>query len=299
MHLFNHLEPENRRIIIKDRDIKLHAEREQLQTDGFCIVKGILQPDDLAWVRDIASKMISGLSEEHRGEQKSAGSMVASGEMPELIDLYIWPAALQALADLGFDDNKFVRAYLISKPPHSPRLFWHQDLTVWKGEPRAYSDLTPQLFLMYYLSDTTRKNGCLRVLPGSHRRRHALHEFTGVAHNAEDRAAVNLASPIFREYEAELDVLVKAGDLVIGDSRTLHASHDNDSDQERTVITLFYHPSFSQLIEPTQKQYTDLAEAQIRDWPPELKKKLAPHIANYSGPAEALKRDRVPGPQLS
>ncbi len=224
--------------------------------------------------------------------------MVASGEMPELIDLYVWPPALQALADLGFDDCKFVRAYLISKPPHSPRLFWHQDLTVWSGEPRAYSDLAPQLFLMYYLCDTTRDNGCLRVLPGSHRRRHPLHELTGVAHNSEDRAAVNLDSPIFREYEEEVDVPVKAGDLVIGDSRILHASHDNDSDQERAVITLFFHPSFKQLTEPTQKQYTDLAEAQIRDWPQGLKKKLAPHIANYSSPAEALKRDRVPGPRF-
>ena len=182
------------------------------------------------------------------------------------------------------------RAYLISKPPRSPRLFWHQDLTVWSGEPRAYSDLTPQLFLMFYLCDTTRNNGCLRVLPGSHRRRHPLHELTGVAHNAGARAALNLDSPIFRAYAGEVDVLVKAGDLVIGDSRILHASHDNDSDQERTVITLFYHPAFKGLTEPAQKQYTDLAETQIGDWPSQFKKKLAPHIANYSGPGGGLEK---------
>ena len=281
-----------------DQDIRLRSEREQLQSDGFCIVKDILSPDDLGWVRDIASRIVAGLSAEHRDEQKSTGSMVASGEMPELIDFFIWPPALQTLADLGFFDNRFARAYLISKPPRSPRLFWHQDLTVWSGEPRAYSDLTPQLFLMFYLCDTTRNNGCLRVLSGSHRRRHPLHELTGVAHNAGARAALNLDSPIFRAYAGEVDVPVKAGDLVIGDSRILHASHDNDSDQERTVITLFYHPAFKGLTEPAQKQYTDLAETQIGDWPSQFKKKLAPHIANYSGPAAALKRDRVPGPQL-
>ena len=54
-----------------DQDIRLRSEREQLQSDGFCIVKDILSPDDLGWVRDIASRIVAGLSAEHRDEQKN------------------------------------------------------------------------------------------------------------------------------------------------------------------------------------------------------------------------------------
>ena len=42
------------------------------------------------------------------------------------------------------------------------------------GDPRAYSDRAPMIFLMYYLEDTRRENGCLRLLAGSHKYRHAL-----------------------------------------------------------------------------------------------------------------------------
>ena len=45
---------------------------------------------------------------------------------------------------------------------------------MWSDEPRAYSDLPPQLFAMFYLTDTSPRNGCLRVIPGSHRKRHRL-----------------------------------------------------------------------------------------------------------------------------
>ena len=72
---------------------------------------------------------------------------------------------------LGYAECKFSRAYLISKPPQSPQLFWHQDFTAWSGEPRAFDEISPQLFAMFYLVDTTKENGCLRVIPGSHRKR--------------------------------------------------------------------------------------------------------------------------------
>ena len=37
--------------------------------------------------------------------------------------------------------------------------FWDEDV--------AYAKYPVQLFAMYYLTDTRRENGCLRVIPGS------------------------------------------------------------------------------------------------------------------------------------
>ena len=41
-----------------------------------------------------------------------------------------------------------------------------------------------------------------------------------------------------------IDVEVKAGDLVLGDARMLHAAHANKSDKRRTLITMWYLPEY-------------------------------------------------------
>lgn len=272
--------------------------REQLLRDGVCVIPHVLDPEMLKRVQLYAQSIISGLSAEHRREHNSTGSMVANRDLPGLVDLVAWPGTFEALDRLGFEDSKFSRAYLISKPPHSPRLFWHQDCTMWSGEPRAYSLISPQLFAMFYLTDTSPENGCLRVIPGSHRKRHRLHDELGVAHTDHSRSMADPSSPMYSTAEGEIDVPAKAGDLVLGDGRALHASHGNDSDDERTVITIWYHPMFSQLKPQTQRQISNLALAEVVHWPGSARRTIAPIIADNTGPAEPLPRDREPGPQL-
>ncbi len=169
---------------------------------------------------------------------------------------------------------------------------------MWSGEPRVYSKITPQLFAMFYLTDTTPENGCLRVIPGSHRKRHRLHDFVGVAHTGESRGMDDSESPLYASAEGEMDVPAKAGGLILGDGRTLHASHPNGSDKERTVITIWYHPMFSEQQAATQRQISDLAQAEVVHWPESARRIVTPIIANYSGPADPLPRARVPGPEL-
>ena len=272
--------------------------RRQLIDDGVCVVENVLDDVMLERLRSLTRVKLGALTDRDRVEQRSTGSMIANRDLPELADLIVWKRTLEALRELGFEDFKFARAYLISKPPRSPRLFWHQDFTAWSGEPRAYSGVPPQLFAMFYLIDTHRQNGCLRVLPGSHRKRHVLHESIGVAHTEETRRMDDPSSPLYAGADGEIDVPTRAGDLVLGDSRALHASHANQSEDERTVITLFYHPMFSDLQEGTQKQVTDLAQAEWEHWPDEARNTIAGIIANYDGPAAPIPRDRVPGPKL-
>lgn len=275
-----------------------NTKREALIGDGVCVLENILDNSMLNQVRTIAANKITGISAKHRREQISTGSMVPNREMPELVELIMWPRTLESLQQLGFDDIKFSRAYLINKPPHSPALFWHQDCTMWNGEPRAYGEITPQLFAMFYLTDTTRENGCLRVIPGSHRRRHPLHHIIGTAHTAGTRRMEDPDSPLYRPAKGEIDILVCAGDLVLGDGRTLHASHANGSDQERSVITIWYHPMFSDQQETTQAQIAGLTQAEIEHWSESARKAIAPIAAHYTGTAEPLPRERVPGHQL-
>jgi hypothetical protein len=283
---------------MKHLQVDWDEKRRQLLDDGVCIIENVLDDAMLESLRSMARAKLGQLSDRDRAEQKSTGSMIANRDIPELAELIAWPRTLDALGKLGFDDIRFSRAYLISKPPHSPQLFWHQDFTVWSGEPRAYSDASPLLFAMFYLVDTNRENGCLRILPGSHRKRHELHGELDVAHTAATRRMDDPDSPLYGPADGEVDVPTRAGDLVLGDGRALHAAHANRSDHERSVITIWYHPMFSDLQEGTQRQITDLARAECEHWPEDARRILEGIIANYDGSAAAIPRDRVPGSQL-
>ena len=279
--------------------IDWQAKREQLHNDGVCVVENILDAAMLKHVQAIANNKIATLSAEHRRQHQSTGSMVANRHLPQLDELITWPKTWDALERLGYANSKFSRAYLISKPPHSPQLFWHQDFTAWSGEPRAYDNVSPQLFAMFYLINATRENGCLRVIPGSHRKRHPLHDLVGTAHTDASRRLEDPDSPLYAAVDKEIDITAKAGDMVLGDGRALHAAHPNHSDRERPLITLWYHPLFSQLTEGTQRQISDLAQAEIEHWPEENRLNVASIIANYTGTAPSLPRNRVPGPEFT
>jgi len=151
---------------------------------------------------------------------------------------------------------------------------------------------------MFYLTNTTHDNGCLRVIPGSHRRRHPLHGVIDTAHTVGTRRMEDPDSLLYAQADGEVDVPVRSGDLVLADGRTLNASYANGSDHERTVIAIWYHPMFSDQQEATQAQAAGLAQAEIEHWPEVARRAVAPFAANYAGSAVPLPRDRVPGAQL-
>ena len=92
---------------------------------------------------------------------------------------------------------------------------------MWGDDPRAYGDYSPMIFLMYYLDDTSREKGCLRLLPGTHRRSHQLHGL-GTAHTKDINRIDDAHDPRFADYPGEVDVPLQAGDLVVGDARLFH-----------------------------------------------------------------------------
>ncbi len=56
--------------------------REQLLRDGVCVISHVLDPEMLGRVQSYAQSIISGLSDEHRREHNSTGSMVANRDLP-------------------------------------------------------------------------------------------------------------------------------------------------------------------------------------------------------------------------
>lgn len=269
----------------------------QLTHDGFCVVESVLPTEMVERLRVITDQMLAQQDDAHFEAQRSTGSMIPVSQHPFLAELIAHPAALAALAGLGFDDPRWLAGFVISKPPRGPQLRWHQDGLLW-AHPVSYTTQPQQFFLMYYLVDTTPENGCLRVIPGSHRKRHPLH---GVLDGVDGREINRMADPdhvAFKPAAGEVDVPVRAGDVVIGDARLYHAAHANSSDERRTNITLWYLPAFTELPEPVRSFFADQAEGEQWSWSEPAQSLVEPLRPTYEGAAEPIELSRVPGKDL-
>ena len=108
---------------------------------------------------------------------------------------------------------------------------WHQD------EFYFPFDHSPEVGLWLAVTEATLDNGCLYVLPGSHRE--PVHE-----HVPDRRPGANYGyfEIVDHPMSDEIPVLMKAGDLLVFHSRLMHRSHDNLSDQLRAAMVYHFAP---------------------------------------------------------
>ncbi len=278
------------------RSTNFHDMREQILRDGYCVLEQILSPEMLDRVRVASDDLIAAQPAQHFDRYKSTGSMISVYDDPFFAELVAYQPALDALDSLGFPDSRWTSGFVISKPGHSPPLFWHQDWWAW-NDPVSYTDLPLQLFLMYYLVDTSIENGCLRVIAGSHRKRHPIHDAVYTTHSEKLGRATDPSHPAYQPMPEDKAVPVRAGDLVIGDARLLHGSFPNLTEERRTVITLWYHPNF-EISPPPIQSSVSREQTHVSSWPPQARKLVQKLVPTYDGDAEPLEGKRVPGPEL-
>ncbi len=281
------------------------ALRSRLFADGYAVVKDVLDGPSLVRLQSLAARCVAGLSPEHRAKYRSEGSLIPVADHPAFAEFIAHPGLLSAFGRLGLEDVRFTSGYVISKPPNSPALFWHQDWWGW-DDPISYTDRLAQVFVFLYLTDTTPENGCLRVIPGTHRRRHPMHDMME-AHSDELAQVTDPDDPAFAEHPDAVAVPVRAGDMVIGDARLIHGAYPNSSDAERTLITLWYHPDYAALPEPIRARLqeiycrrgvdTDAASASglyPDNWPQTERARLAGLLPDYAGDATPQAWNRTP-----
>jgi hypothetical protein len=279
----------------------MNEQTRQLYDDGFCLFRNVFDLELIAKLHAATDRLLDAESAEEKERKRYQGSSISLRyQDPVLGELIGWPGSLDALAHLGFTDAKYWTGYILSKAPGGPPLYWHQDWIFWDDPISAEPD-PGQLFLMIYLVDTSVFNGCLRVIPGTHRRRIALHDHIFAAHGEEAQKS-DETSEMFAVLPDEMNVEVNAGDLVIGDSRVLHAAHGNQSDQRRTCITLWYHPFFERFPDSIKKNLVacvDHVDVPEDTAPPELAERLRRLKPHFAGSAEERDWVRVPTEHLS
>jgi hypothetical protein len=140
------------------------------------------------------------------------------------------PRLLAAIESLAGPGARMVSARVFYKHPHSQSFVgWHQD-----GITESLEDArVPAVWLG--LTDATIENGCLRVVPRSHR--------LGLVPHLDNYEEENLTS-FGRTAQVEIgtprDLVMRAGEMSVHHPLTLHGSNPNRSDGARIGFSATY-----------------------------------------------------------
>jgi ectoine hydroxylase-related dioxygenase (phytanoyl-CoA dioxygenase family) len=153
------------------------------------------------------------------------------------LELAMHPPIVDLVEDLIGPDIVLWGCHVFCKPPHEGyETPWHQDGHYWPIRPLATCTV------WVALEPSTRVNGCLRVIPGSHRDQ-VLHP-----HLHEDRDDLTLqqrmADGSFDEGQA-VDIELEPGQMSMHDVYMIHGALANTSTQRRTGVALRYMPASS------------------------------------------------------
>lgn len=174
-------------------------------------------------------KLVSAHIEGDNGEGvRGSAAFLELARDPEIVEL---------VSGVIGEDVVLWGCHVFCKPPvdgyETP---WHQDGHYWPIRPLA------NCTVWVALEPSTRENGCLRVIPGSHASQ-VLHP-----HLHEDRTDLTLnqrmAAGSFDEASA-VDVELDAGEMSLHDVYMIHGARPNTSTRRRTGVALRYMPSTS------------------------------------------------------
>lgn len=126
---------------------------------------------------------------------------------------------------------------LMQKEPHVGGAWeWHQDYGYWYKNGFSYPD--QMISVMTALTEATIENGCLQVIPGSHKMGRVEHAFSGEQNGADMRFVEESLKKSELVY-----VTLKPGDVLFFHSNLLHRSNSNDSDHARWSLISAYNRS--------------------------------------------------------
>lgn len=201
--------------------------------DGFVLVKGLIDPDEAARLRDEAHAVLGRMTEVVDPTWESA--KVVAGDRPTSLrhchDVQFHSAAFSPyLSDERFTsvasqviDSPNVQLHhtkMFVKPPEQGSPFpMHQDYPFF---PHATDKMGAAIF---FLDGATEEKGCVRVVPGSYLQGPQEHVYEGGCHLPTDVWPIERSVPVPAE----------PGDVIFFSYLTVHASGLNTSNEARTT----------------------------------------------------------------
>jgi phytanoyl-CoA hydroxylase len=230
--------------------------QSQWDRDGFVVVRGLytaaeckaMLDDSVVLVRSAGQKALDKPISAHDGLIiQREGNPNPYAQNPEdriakVFNFHLRPGVFTAFRDdarvtatlahiLG-DDIDCFQSQFIWKNPGAWGQPWHQDTHYFPF------DKGPHIGVWLALTEATRQNGCLSVLPGTHR--------DPIHHHGPDKRPNSLLG--YLEVDVDPDrqpvpMLMQPGDVLFFHGHLLHKSEDNRSKGMRAALVYHYGPA--------------------------------------------------------
>lgn len=206
----------------------------QMDQDGFVVLRNLFTREEMGELADAIEQYVERHERElaavggaegiNRAKQISFTSHLA--EQDESVRAFCLRREIAEIACqlLGPDVDLYWNQSVFKHPETEQVFPWHQDDAYTPVEP------SPYLTLWLAISDATEENGCISVLPGSHKRGLVEHQQTPygwACHSSEDP-------------DQGILVPVPAGSLIAFWSLTMHKSGPNLSPGIRKAFVIQY-----------------------------------------------------------
>jgi ectoine hydroxylase-related dioxygenase (phytanoyl-CoA dioxygenase family) len=208
--------------------------REAFERDGYGVVPAVIDAALVGEGRAHVDWLLArnpGVRPEHLGHDLMTDDpfWVRLVSDPRLLDV--------AARFIGPGIALFASHYIAKPPGDGQAVLWHQDAGYWPLDPMDV------VTLWLALDDSAPDNGCLRVVPGSHR---------GEVHGVRLRTDVDnvLRSEIEADVDeaAAVDVVVLAGGVSVHHPAIVHGSEPNRSNRWRRGLTVRYIPVTTRIL---------------------------------------------------
>jgi hypothetical protein len=159
--------------------------------------------------------------------------------LPSFSGLIRHPRLIEAVARIiGHDLLVWSCGFFIKEPDSRSYLSWHQDINYWG------LDGDREVTAWYALTPATVENGCMRFVPGSHRRNDVPHVDSFAPDNLLTRGQ-EIAVEV--DEASAVDVLLRAGQASFHHGHMFHASNPNRTNSRRLGVAIRY-------VAPSMKQ---------------------------------------------
>lgn len=150
-------------------------------------------------------------------------------------DLVIHPAVLDAVEQILGPNILVHSVSIFSKHAHTPDyVSWHQDGYYWGlDQPRLTSAWVA-------LSASYPENGCLRVMPGSHKKKWQYTDSARNKDNMDNVLSTGLEIAVEIAESEVVDVALSAGQMSLHHVNIAHGSKPNRSDDKRIGFAIRY-----------------------------------------------------------
>jgi ectoine hydroxylase-related dioxygenase (phytanoyl-CoA dioxygenase family) len=223
---------------VSTRELDRAAALRTYEADGYLIFRGVI---DAALIAE-ASDHVAWLQQRHpelRGEQLSHELVAAD---PFWVRLVSDDRLLDIAGIFLGPDIALFASHYISKPPFSGQpVLWHQDGAYWPLEPMNV------VTLWLAVDPSLPENGCLRVIPGSHRG-----DLHGVRQRDDTDNVLGSESAVDVDETRAVDVILAPGDVEVHHPKIMHGSNANTSPSRRCGLTIRYIPTSTRIVTAQQ-----------------------------------------------